>query len=215
MFTMMFPSYLPNLIYFRQIYLSSELIYADHFRYSKNHHLNRYKLDSKNWLSVPLRHATFESISFLEIKTESNWVSKHLNSIKHKFHSYPYFEEIYPQFENIYVKNHKYFFNFIFDLNKVILEKLKFKIRIFKSSDFKEKKFEDIAINFAKDENKDKILINNFYLSHNLVNTDYLNKFMEYEIFEEKSDKFQETDILSFLFENGPEAPFIFGKFAH
>ncbi|MFA5132719.1 MAG: WbqC family protein [Candidatus Paceibacterota bacterium] len=96
------PSYLPWLGYFDQIDQSNIFIFYDTVQYDKNGWRNRNKIKTKNgiqWLTVPITKKD-GLLKDVEIVYESDWVKKHLESIKQTYGKYRFFEEVYEIISN-------------------------------------------------------------------------------------------------------------------
>ena len=115
------PQYFPWMPYFKKIMRSDIFIFLDNVQFQKNGIINRNELKNSNgrfWLTVPVMNISKKKILDVQIDNKSNWIRKHIASIKNNYsqsNNYVFFcKYILP----IYKKKH----NNIADLNIEIIE---------------------------------------------------------------------------------------------
>lgn len=112
--SLMQPTYFPWLGYFNLINKSDIFVIYDTVQLTKRSWQVRNKIknnDKELYLTIPVRKTQCRDdllINQSEIDYNINWVSKHLNSIKHSYLKSPYFDEIYPILENRLLAKPKY-----------------------------------------------------------------------------------------------------------
>ncbi len=112
--SLMQPTYFPWLGYFNLIKQSDIFVLYDTVQLTKRSWQVRNKIKSNNkelYLTIPIcktDHRDDLLINQAEISYNIDWVSKHLNSIKHSYLKTPYFNEIYPILENILLSKPQY-----------------------------------------------------------------------------------------------------------
>lgn len=112
--SLMQPTYFPWLGYFNLINKSDIFVIYDTVQLTKRSWQVRNKIknnDKELYLTIPIRKTQCRDdllINQAEIDYNINWISKHLNSIKHSYLKSPYFDEIYPILENRLLSKPKY-----------------------------------------------------------------------------------------------------------
>ena len=92
----------------------------------------------EKWLTIPVKNKSSKLIiNKILVNDEINWREKHWNSIKNNYQKAPYFDELKGEFENILFYEEANLSRFNIRIIKKILELLKIKTRIEKSSDLK------------------------------------------------------------------------------
>ena len=100
------PSYLPWPGYFNQIIRVSNFVFLDDVQFDKNGWRNRNRIllnGNSLWLTVPVyqKNKFKQNLNNVIIDYKSNWISKHLNSIKHAYGKSSHFDEFFSLLESI------------------------------------------------------------------------------------------------------------------
>lgn len=121
--SLMQPTYFPWLGYFSLIKNSDIFVVYTTTQLTKRSWQVRNKIkgnDSELWLTIPVKKTKSRDsllISNAEINYESgDWVSKHLNSIRHSYAGCEYFNEIYPIIERVLTSRPKYLVDITVDM---------------------------------------------------------------------------------------------------
>ncbi len=208
-FSAAFPYYLPDCTYFYNISRLDSLLLADHLQYVKRSPVTRSYPFNGLQLSLPTRHSGSPApISQRELVDMSLWSAKHLASIQHACHHYPYFEVYFPYLADIYQKDYAKLIDFLGDLLRLFLRFFHINAEIVFSSVLAPSgKLEDVLIEFGKSRNDDI-----FYLSRNSrIDAKKLqHQEIRAKIFPDPP--FENESCLKMLFEKGPEAAALFRK---
>jgi len=208
-FSAAFPYYLPDSTYFYNISRLDSLLIADHLQYVKRSPVTRSFPFNGLQLSLPTRHSGSPApISQRELADMGLWSAKHLASIQHTCHHYPYFEEYFPYLKDIYQNEYIKLIDFLDDLLQLFLRFFHINVEIvFSSALAPSGILEDVLIEFGKSRNDDL-----FYLSgDSRIEAKRLQqKEIQVKIFPDLP--FENESCLKTLFEKGPEAAALFRK---
>jgi len=134
------PQYLPWLGYFDKMRRADVFCFLDNVQYKKNDWQNRNRIKTARgwqWLTVPVHYRYPQKINEVTINHTVNWKKKHLQALISTYNRAPFFNEFKPIFEQVYSQ----YWEFLFDLNIALIERLKAAIGLeqrptVKSSDF-------------------------------------------------------------------------------
>ncbi len=132
------PAFLPNLEYFWQILQSDVAIFTDHLPFSKGQGLNRSApLNTpETVLTIPIQHGQPNSaITEKLLVDDPHWRQKHLKTLHHLFHNFPFAFYYLPQIEEIYASNLNKLADFLFILIKNFLHWLHLPVQIVRSTE--------------------------------------------------------------------------------
>ncbi|MBB44387.1 MAG: hypothetical protein CMM44_11595 [Rhodospirillaceae bacterium] len=213
--SIMQPTYLPWIGYFKLIENSDIFIFLDCVQFDKRSWQQRNYIrndDNKLLLSVPVhtKGKFNQAIKNVKIDYSINWQNKHLNTLFHCYSKTRYFDDHYFDLKNILIQNTENISSLNIKLIKMICNKLKIKTKFIVSS------------YFSLDFNKDELLYNlckevnaNLYLSppgskkylseSNYFNKDIKLKYFEYKkyFYNQKGKNFIENlSVVDFIFNN-------------
>ncbi len=118
------PAFLPDLVYFWQMSQSQLIVFTDHLQFSKGSSINRSAPlnTDQDILSIPVKHDQQKvTIAQKRMASENFWRQKHLKTLHHLFHNFPFAEYYLPQIEEIY----KAEINSLADLLFLLTDKIK------------------------------------------------------------------------------------------
>jgi hypothetical protein len=213
-FTTILPEYLPNVEYFSFFLPCKTVLIADHVQYRKRSSITR-KIIAKGEvpLRIPVKHCGHEKpIYQKKIAPTENWNLKHIKSIRHSFNTAPYFDEFFPEIEAILMKPGDQLIGFLLTFILFFVKKFKISARIKQTSELNfHQQLENELIRFAGNENLTEYFYNKHHAESGWINTAQLNnaqiKTIEFPSL--KSKKITQMNASDFLFQYGPEAPFI------
>jgi hypothetical protein len=134
------PAYIPWLGYFDKIAKSNTHIILDNAEYSKNNLFNRNVINTVNgwiWLTIPIKYKNKTPINQMKIDNSKKWRKKHWRSIQLNYGKAPFFKKYSKNFKTIYEKEWENLSDFVFAINKEILNILDIKTKLIKSSNIK------------------------------------------------------------------------------
>ncbi len=141
------PAYFPSLEYFWQIAQCDEAVFADHLSFSKGSLINRSAPfnDEQTILRIPVLHNRKRlQIFATQIDPKSNWKQKHLKTIHHFFHQWPFSYYYLPELNVIFNEEYGSLGNFLWRLNTKIIQWLHLSVKLARSSELN---FDDSAEN--------------------------------------------------------------------
>ncbi|MHB2147861.1 WbqC family protein [Calditrichota bacterium LG25] len=136
------PAFLPDLMYFWQMSQCQIAIFADHLPFSKGARINRSApLNTpQDVLTIPVQHETSENQIFKrKVAEQTFWKQKHVKSLRHLFHNFPFAEYYLPEIEDLYGTDFVYLGDLLFELHLKLVKWLHLPLQIYRSSklDFK------------------------------------------------------------------------------
>lgn len=190
------PQYLPWLAYFLKIAKCDIFIILDHVDFQKNGLQNRNQIKTDKgyqWLTVPVQHKLGQKINDIKINNQLNWSKKHIKSIINHYSRSKYFDFYINDFKKIYEMN----WNKLVDLNLafiyLILNILKIKTKIIKSSALNvEGKSSQLIINICKKVGAKTYISGTGareYLNQNDFKTNKIELILEPPVFPKKYDQ--------------------------
>ncbi len=212
-FTAVLPEYLPNVEYFLSFLPCKTTLIADHVQFRKRSSITRNSiLQGFPPLSIPIKHNMVAKAIYLkEINFLENWNRKHLKNIQHSFNKAPYFDDFYPEICLLLEKPDIRLTDFLIRFIVYFLRKLKISTDIIQASDEKIKlNLEEGLIEFARKYNFSQYFYKEQHAEMGWINTEILNAAnISTTIYAPvKSEEMAQLNILDFLFQFGPEAPF-------
>jgi len=132
---------MPWLGLFQRIYLSDTFVFFDHVQANGGKSwVSRNKIlvgGSEKWLTLPVHKSgrLGQRINEVEINYETNFLSKHLNTLELNYKKTPYFEEIWPIVKSLYEEKHKLIYDFNSQFIKTVSELLGLEKQFIFSSD--------------------------------------------------------------------------------
>lgn len=150
--SLMQPTYFPWLGYFNLIKQSDIFVLYDTVQLTKRSWQVRNKIKSNNkelYLTIPIcktSHRDNLLINQAELSYNTDWISKHLNSIKYSYSKTPYFKEIYSILENVLLSKPQYLTNITIPLILEFTKLLDIDTEIILSSDIKYTGKKDTAL---------------------------------------------------------------------
>lgn len=133
--------YIPWRGYFDFIDDVDLFIFYDDVQYTKHDWRNRNKIKTANgliWLSVPVLCRLNDNIQIQNAKIDykSNWVKKHIDSIRFSYCKTPYFKTFSEEFFDILNKRHETISSLNINIIKWIAQKLNIKTEMKMSTEF-------------------------------------------------------------------------------
>jgi len=150
------PTFLPWCGYIALIDHVDDFIFLDNVQFEKRswHQRNYIKLNNKKLLlTVPVfsKSKRFQKINETEIIYNSDFISKHLNSLNHAYSKSKYFDKYFEDISKIYNQKEKLLVNLNIKLIKYFCEILEIKTKIdFSSNLATTKKGENLIIEICK-----------------------------------------------------------------
>ncbi len=132
------PQYIPWIPYFLKIKKSDIFVLLDNVAYQKNGIQNRNQIKGANgpiWLTVPVNKKLGQLISTIKISNDTQWQTKHINSIKNSYSSTNYYSDFIEGFIKIYKKDFTYLADLNIEIIKYILLYLDIKTTVIKASE--------------------------------------------------------------------------------
>ncbi|MDG2397555.1 MAG: WbqC family protein [Flavobacteriaceae bacterium] len=187
-----YPNYLPNIIFFSILSNYQEVIWYIHGKYQKQTYRNRTKIYGPNGvldLIVPIIKPQNDFKKDFSIITcnQENWKKKHWNSIENSYSSSPFFEYYKDELYTFFFEKKDILIDFNLNLIRLMLEWLNIKLNFNKSlKEIKQKEFEKNLILCKK----------NIHLN-----------FPKYtQVFNYKNGFIENLNILDLIFNLGPES---------
>lgn len=209
-FTTAYPAFLPTVAYFNNLLNVSHLLFLDHFQYQKRSPLTKsHNLANKLVLTVPVINNGYKkSLSSKKLLGNEPWRDKHLKSIKHLYHTFPYFDDYFPLLKECYNAKEETFTAFTNTFFKLFKNILKLNIKTEFSSALPALQLEELLVHYAHNINANKYLI--AHLESKWINPAKIKKHgIILETYAPKQSDLLNTNIIHFIFEYGPEAPFL------
>lgn len=115
------PDFMPWLGFFDRWRVSDLFIVLDDVQFIRRgwHHRDKIKTPSGvQWLTVPVRKRgrNRQLINEVELDNEGDWRRRHLETIRHAYHSAPEFREVFAALEEIYARPHRLLIDHNLDL---------------------------------------------------------------------------------------------------
>ena len=157
------PQYYPWIPYFLKILKSDLFIFLDNVQFQKNGIINRNELKNskgKFWLTVPIISPSKNNILDVKIDNKSNWIKKHISSIKNNYSrsdNYFFFEKyILP----IYAKKYDNIAELNIEIIDVIIKKyFKSNVKILRQKDlFTQNHGSNLILEICKKNNATKYI---------------------------------------------------------
>ena len=135
------PDFLPWLGFFDRWEKSDVYIVLDDVQFLRRGWHHRDKLKTHNgviWLTIPVKKKGLyhQTIKEVKIDNQSDWVRKHLNTIKIAYEGASSFDKIYSKIKEIYKKNHSFLIDLNMDLLRFVASELRINTPIALASDF-------------------------------------------------------------------------------
>ena len=217
------PAFLPGLTYFWQIAQCDVAVFTDHLSFSKGSSINRSAPfpDGQTVLRIPVLHNEKRGRIFeTEIDYHSGWKEKHLKTLHHFFHNLPFAYYYLPELEDLFNSEFNSLGDFLFELHKILVHWLHLSVRFLRSSegDFNGSAEELIAFWCAKTHSATYISQPETFENQWVNKQQLKEKGLEISTFSPLPDShllrnYQDTTILQFLLQFGPEAGFIIQQY--
>ena len=163
--SLMQPTYFPWLGYFNLINQSDVFVIYNNVQLVKRSWQVRNKIknnDKELCLTIPISKTTTRNnllINQAEVNYDTNWVDKHLNSIRHSYIKSPFFNQIYPLIEKRILNKPKYLTDITIPLILDFIKLLGIKTEILLSENINyEGKKDEALISMCKKLNIDNYL---------------------------------------------------------
>ena len=213
--SIMQPTYLPWVGYFKLIKSSDIFIFLDCVQFDKRSWQQRNYIRDKNnkiLLTVPVHSKGKQNQKIKDVLIDNTvkWQNKHLNSMLHSYSKSKYFEQHFIDIKNIYNEKIDNLSNLNIKIIKMLCKKLKIKTKFINSSIYN--------LNLKKDELLYKLckkVSADIFLSppgskNYLSETDYFNRDVKLEyykynkyIYDQNNKSFIESlSIIDFIFNN-------------
>ena len=98
------PNYLPWLGYFYKMAQSDVFVFLDDAQFSKNSYINRSRIlgpGGPRWLTLPVSYGFGDAIASVRV-AETEWRSRHLDSLLTSYRSARCFREVWPAVQKLY-----------------------------------------------------------------------------------------------------------------
>ncbi len=131
------PAFFPSLEYFWHIAQCDVAVFADHLQYTKGSSINRSAplYDTNDILRIPVRHnGEHTGIFNKQIDLHSPWRQKHLKTIRHLFHNFPFAYYYLPELEELYGENFRNLGDFLWRLTERLVKWLHLPVKLLRSS---------------------------------------------------------------------------------
>jgi len=132
------PTYLPWIGYFSLIDQSDVFVFLDNVEFSKQSWQQRNRIKTANgaqWLTVPVMHKDSNMyLNNVRIKNNSNYVKKHIKSIKQNYQKTPYFDKYFDDLSKIISNANNFLIELNIELIKWICSCLKINTKFIRSS---------------------------------------------------------------------------------
>ena len=133
------PSYLPWLPFVEKVLNSDIFVFLDNVQFEKNSEQNRNRIKTASgstWLTVPVKRNLNTLISEVNIPYEqSNWLKKHISTIKQNYSKAPYYDIVTPRLFDILNRNKTDFISLNIEIDKYFFSLAKFEGEIVYASD--------------------------------------------------------------------------------
>lgn len=99
------PQTFPWLGYFAKIMQADIFVFLDNVQFKKNEWQNRNKIrtpDGWQWLTVPVIHHFGQNINTVRINNTTNWLHKHLQTLRTYYGKAPFFNRYFEEIKEIY-----------------------------------------------------------------------------------------------------------------
>jgi len=191
-------AYYGNIRYYTKFFQDQPVVIEAHENYQKQSYRNRCRILTANGLAdltVPVVKDSGNKIPIKDVRIDYSkpWRHQHWYSIMSAYKNSAYYDYYYDIFEPLYSER----FEFLWDLNEVIREKifnlLKIKFEIKYSEDF----YGDVENDFRNSISPKK--------KYNVVDKNF--QLVEYyQVFSDKYDFFPDLSIIDLIFCEGPNA---------
>ncbi|MCD7962780.1 MAG: WbqC family protein [Rikenellaceae bacterium] len=191
-------AYYGNIRYYTKFFQDQPVVIEAHENYQKQSYRNRCRILTANGLAdltVPVVKDSGNKIPIKDVRIDYSkpWRHQHWYSIMSAYKNSAYYDYYYDIFEPLYSER----FEFLWDLNEVIREKifnlLKIKFEIKYSEDF----YGDVENDFRNSISPQK--------KYNVVDKNF--QLVEYyQVFSDKYDFFPDLSIIDLIFCEGPNA---------
>lgn len=132
--------YLPPIEFFVAVAGMEEIRIEKHDNYQKQSYRNRTAIQLANQvknLSIPIVGGN-KKIPYTEVKVDDsqNWRKIHLRSIQSAYGKAPFFEYFYPGLEEVFAKDHRYLYDFNWELLTLCLTNLRHPARLEETTEY-------------------------------------------------------------------------------
>ena len=203
------PAFMPRLSYFLPLLHSDRALFADHLQFTKRSPAQRVVFDDGDRLSIPLRHRGKPVPLFEKRLTEDDhWKQQHLTFLKHRYHDYPYFEDLFFELENIYARADESLSGFLFQFWQFYRRRLKISVPCQRASDISKKGVQDFNTRYFSQNRFSGYVYDPRHLP---LAPDFRGLLHERHIRPLSLSCSLPGDpvVTGFIFKHGPEAPFL------
>ncbi len=151
------PEYLPWINLFTKMNYAEKFIFLDNVQYSRRSFQNRNLLpntknDNKNYITVPIKKAAFNSsINKIKIDYSEKWIETHLEKLRENYRKSEFFDEVFEIITNKLNTNEKYLCDLNENLLKMISKKSQINCEFIKASQLEVKgNKSDLILNICK-----------------------------------------------------------------
>ncbi len=132
------PAYFPALHYYWKLAQCDICVFADHLRFSKGSTINRSAplANNQSVLRIPILHNDKRAhIATTQMDSHSDWRQKHLRTLHHLFHQWPFAYYYLPLFEEVFNTDFSSLGDFLWTLHQRLLEWLHLPVQIVRASE--------------------------------------------------------------------------------
>ncbi len=132
------PAYLPSVEYFWQAAQCNIVVFADHLQFTKGTNINRSAPlhTAEDVLTIPVRHLKQQqTIAQKSIDDHLPWRQKHMKTLKHLFHNFPFAYYYLPQMEEILNEEWRNLGDFLWHTTNKLVEWLRLPVKLVRSSE--------------------------------------------------------------------------------
>ncbi len=219
------PAFFPSLEYFWQVSQCQVMIFADHLPFSKGSGVNRSAPlnTAQDVLTIPVQHEpAYGKVCQKKLVNENQWKHKHLKTLHHLFHHFPFAEYYLPELEAIYFNQTTGLLgDFLFELHKRILKWLHLPVQIYRSCNLEhEAKASHLVTGWCKQFNCSVYRASLQTFEQNWIDAQVLTaqhiKAVLFNPFPDSTflNNFKQKSIIHFILQFGPEAGYILKQYA-
>ncbi len=208
------PAFIPPVSYFMTALHSDRILFADHLQFSKHSPAHRIIFEDGGRLSVPLRHQGRPVALFQKRLTDDDhWKQQHLTFLKHRYHDFPYFDDLFYELEEIYAQAGDSLSGFLFSLMHFYRRRLKLDMPCLPASEITTGDINTFYTHFFSQNSFSEYIYNPRFLP---LSADFQTLLREHQIRPAALTLSLAPDppVIDFIFRHGPEAPFLLRRWS-
>ncbi len=217
------PAYFPTLNYYWKLAQCDICVFADHLRFSKGSTINRSAplANTLSVLRIPILHNDKRAhIATTQTDSHSDWRQKHLRTLHHLFHQWPFGYYYLPLLDEVFRKHYSSLGDFLWSLHQSLLEWLHLPVQIVRASELPTAPESTLQIvswsnqlkishYITEKEAIEKGWINREILQKNKIRCVYFQEMPSSHLLNSHAP----GSILTFLMQFGPEAGYIIRQY--